>query len=448
MAAIEQAFNSYIPSEKFPVCVLELKIHPALVDVNVHPAKLEVKFSNEQAVFDAVYSAVRTALENKLSRPAFSLKTKDEVKKEARVLNAFIPIKENPTDIQVGKGEQISLKDIEKRKQAVSDMHLYSKHTEELPPHLRFGKKEDTEQKQDPPLPFAFDTTLDNTIPSSKPITDTSHSSTENSDNINEDAFTLPTIAPQNRISTFEPIKSAVSNTALKAMETPAKVNAEPQHTEPKTPIYSVSAIPRPSAIEEIKDIPEYKIIGEAFNSYVMVETEGTLLMIDKHAAHERILFEDMKKNAAKGASSQLLLLPLTVELSNEELDAAESYRAEICAMGFEYSAEKNSHSVNITAIPANISNGEAETLFVTVTGHLAAGTGNIGVTRNMFFEQALYQASCKAAIKAGRIYDAAYIKWICERVITDSAVRVCPHGRPVAFELTKNEIEHRFKRK
>ena len=100
MAAIEQAFNSYIPSEKFPVCVLELRIHPALVDVNVHPAKLEVKFSNEQAVFDSVYSAVRTALEDKLPRPELSLKTKEEARREARIVSGFVPLKESPSDIQ------------------------------------------------------------------------------------------------------------------------------------------------------------------------------------------------------------------------------------------------------------------------------------------------------------------------------------------------------------
>ena len=84
----------------------------------------------------------------------------------------------------------------------------------------------------------------------------------------------------------------------------------------------------------------------------------------------------------------------------------------------------------------------------MTVCGQLAAGTGSLEVTKKIFFEQALYQASCKAAIKAGRLYDEAHIKWICERVLTDKAIRFCPHGRPVAFELTKNDIEHRFKRK
>jgi DNA mismatch repair protein MutL len=436
MAAIEQAFNSYIPSDKFPVCVLELKIHPALVDVNVHPAKLEVKFSNEQAVFDAVYSAVRTALENKLERPEFSLKTKDEARREARVVSAFVPLKENPTDTQVGKGEQLSINAIEKRTQAVSDLHLYNKHSEdELPPHLRYAAKSE-ENKDTPPLPFSFDATVDATLDADNEKTD-KKVKIAGDPKFNDDLFTAP------------PKPSIAPVTAVLA----PKPSIEEQNTEENAPAvqmpkpeYSVSNIPRPSATKEIKDVPFYKYLGEAFNSYVMIELDGTLIMIDKHAAHERILFEDMKTSLKDGADSQILLVPITCELSNEELDAATSYKAEICALGYEFEAGA-SHEVSITAIPSIVSANEAQTLFVTVCGHLASGTGNIEVTKNIFFEQALYQASCKAAIKAGRIYDEAHLKWICDRVVTDPAIRFCPHGRPVAFDITKSEIEHRFKR-
>ncbi|MBR2474654.1 MAG: DNA mismatch repair endonuclease MutL [Clostridia bacterium] len=450
MAAIEQAFNSYIPSEKFPVCVLELRIHPALVDVNVHPAKLEVKFSNEQAVFDSVYSAVRTALEDKLPRPELSLKTKEEARREARIVSGFVPLKESPSDIQTGKGEQLSMQMQEKRAQAVSDMHLYTKHAEELPPHLRFGKGSANGEK--PSVPFAFDNSLDNTITtSSSKATEVSNSdirTVEPKKSIaetykNEPAgspISTPVSAPKKPQEKSSKQEIAVTVSALKELSS-APVTENP-------PDYSVSAIPRPSATKEIKDVPPYKYLGEAFNSYVMVESEGTLLLIDKHAAHERILFEDMKQNLDKGSDSQILLVPITVTVSGEELDAAQTYREEILAMGFDFTQSDLPHSVNINAIPSGISANEAEELFVTVCGQLAAGTGSLEVTKRIFFEQALYQASCKAAIKAGRLYDEAHIKWICERVLTDSSIRFCPHGRPVAFELTKGEIEHRFKRK
>ena len=466
MAAVEQAFNSYIPSEKFPVCVLELKIHPALVDVNVHPAKLEVKFSNEQAVFDSVYSAVRTSLENKLPRPTFSLKTSEEARREARAISGFVPIKDGKDDVQAGKGTQISLTDTDKRGQAVSDMHLYSTHAATTPPHMRYvnGEKKDEE----PSLPFAFDTTLNNTIPSSssvetadsldtpKPISPESARKSPSSDftaakdeEIDSSRFNLPFTAPKplTDILTAAELHTAQAEVLASNETKTAKPISIAPVTEKKSD-YAVSAIPRESATKQITEVPQYKLIGEAFNSYVMVESEGALLIIDKHAAHERILFEDMKQNIKDGADSQILLVPLSVTLSGEELDATETYRKELTSLGYDYSQSDMPHSLSISAIPSSLTTNEAEELFVTVTGRLSSGTGSLEVTRQIFFEQALYQASCKAAIKAGRIYDEAHIKWICERVLTDSAIRFCPHGRPVAFELTQNDIEHRFKRK
>ena len=191
----------------------------------------------------------------------------------------------------------------------------------------------------------------------------------------------------------------------------------------------------------------EYTYLGEAFNSYVIIEKDGKLLIIDKHAAHERILFEDMKKNISDGSSSQLLLLPIEPSLAPEELDAVMNYADEIKKTGFDFAVDEAKGTVSITAVPANASNADSETLFVTIAGQLASGTGSLSVTRQNFYEQALYQASCKAAIKAGRIYDEAHIKWICDRILEDPAIRFCPHGRPVAFELSKGEIEHKFKR-
>ena len=432
MAAVEQAFNSYIPAEKFPACVLELRIHPALVDVNVHPAKLEVKFSNEQAVFDAVYSAVRTSLEDKLPRPAFSLKTKEEARREAKVITGFVPLKDGRDDTPSGKGEQLTL-EMEKRAQAVPDTHLYPSIGEDIPPHLKYAKPETEAEK--PPIPFAFDNTIDDTINTSAD-TETKKPEVKPSEEQMKAAFD---IAKGGKDTPKAPTPPKTPFIAPVTAKTPEKA-------PPKTD-YSTSRIPRPSAVTEPTSVPPYKILGEAFNSYVMVESEGKLLMIDKHAAHERILFEDMKHNLADGGDSQILLVPITVSLSGEELDASESFRSEISAMGFEFTQSDLPHSINITAIPSGISAPEAEELFVTVTGHLANGTGSLEVTKKIFFEQALYQASCKAAIKAGRIYDDAHIKWVCERVISDNAIRFCPHGRPVAFELTKSEIEHRFKR-
>lgn len=441
MAALEQAFTSYIPSEKFPACVLRITVHPALVDVNVHPTKLEVKFSNEQAVFDAVYSAVRSTLQKELSLPVFSMKTKDEARREARLINGFVPLKdtgeERKTETYVSYGS------VEKRMQAVPDIHLYSRHSEpERPP------ERPQEAERAPSLPFSVDSEVDNEI--SEP------GMTEKAGLVGDLSSFIKEIPPR-VIGEEEPLprnetSDVKGNESVEQDDTCIAKSGEIENlntaSETHTPEYSVSNINRASARSLTEEnVPEYKILGEAFNSYIIVETEGKLLMIDKHAAHERILFEDMKRNASEGRSSQMLMLPLEIALSPEEADAAVNYNDEINATGFEFSVRERG-GVTVTAVPAGLSRDEAEAFFVGVVGKIASGTGSLGSARQELYEQALYQASCKAAIKAGRVYDAAHTDWVCRQVLSNPAIRFCPHGRPVAFELSRGEIEHWFKRK
>lgn len=484
MAALEQAFNSYIPSEKFPVCVLRISIHPALVDVNVHPTKLEVKFSNEQAVFDAVYSAVRSSLEKNLALPVFNLKTREEAKRESRLINGFVPLRD--TGEGRSKESYKTYESVEKRMQAVPDMHLYSTHTDSSRPN---------EQDTKASLPFSLDSEVNAEI-SEPPMTEkagvfgglesfireiavgtqTTFSKPQEFEAVSDggesdktdEAVKDATLVAHSELS--QEIQTEIEeNKPRQAVQTEKNENRSGQVAQldeeksrnigaeegiseaeksadenKKAPVYSVSIQNTARAYEA--DVPEYKILGEAFNSYILVETEGKLLMIDKHAAHERILFEDMKKNISEGADSQILMLPLEIMLSPEETDAAHNYTDEIKATGFEFSAKDK--CVTVSAIPSGLSRGEAEELFVGIVGKIASGTGSLETVRQEFYEQALYQASCKAAIKAGRIYDSAHIDWVCRHVLGNPAVRFCPHGRPVAFELSKGEIEHWFKRK
>ncbi len=191
-----------------------------------------------------------------------------------------------------------------------------------------------------------------------------------------------------------------------------------------------------------------YKVIGELFNSYVLIEQENTVFLMDKHAAHERLLFEEMKKNMlSPDPTSQILLLPEVLPLSPTELAALDEYREEVAAIGFDFTADTDAHTVSLTAIPIELTASVAADLFTEILGRLADGTGSIEVSRAAVYEKALYQASCKAAIKAGRIYPEENIKWLCDRVLSVPNIRYCPHGRPVLIELSKHELERMFKR-
>ena len=371
MAAIEKAYTSYIAHEAFPTCVLFLDMNPSLVDVNVHPAKLEVKFANEQPVFEAVYYTVKRAIEEHEYRPELTLPQK---KSERNFESAFVPLGADT------KGEQIS----------------FAAPIKAAPERPR----------------------IDYSTPVKVESGAGGHSYTEK----RQEALT-----PKSSLELLERYRKA----------------------EPKGDYTPAPAAPSPAQQKKLEEAPtlDYKFIGEAFNCYIIVEYDGALLVIDKHAAHERVLFEDLKKISERDGkvASQALLLPITVIMTPDELEATREYREAITAVGFEY--EVLDKCVNLTAIPSSISSAEAESLFVKMTGELIEGRGNPEITDAIRREQALYQVACKAAIKGGRVYDASVTKWIIEKVLSLPDVIVCPHGRPIAYRLTKTELDRQFER-
>ena len=412
MAALEKAFTSYIAPECFPVCILFLEMNPTTVDVNVHPAKLEVKFANEQPVFEAVYYTVKRALEEHEYRPEMTLGKPRRDDKNA--LGAFVPIGGST------KGEQISLG---VGRSAIVPAKVEGNKTFSAP-DTRVGIKYSD-------------------------ITG------------NEKNYTTPlkvssSVAGVNRDS-MQPLRQETPKSSLEILEKYA--TAKPREDYSPTVAKSIDesaekeATPRSNPIAEadLKEsdvsIPEYRIAGEVFDCYVMVECEGDLLVIDKHAAHERVIFEDLKKQREKegGVASQTLMLPITVILTPEEHSAVSEYGNEIKLVGFDFTL--NDRSADITAIPDAVSAMDAETLFVKMADEITEGRGNPEITDKVRREKALYQIACKAAIKGGRKYDAAVIEWLVAKVMAMPDVIVCPHGRPIAYKLTKRELDKQFDR-
>ena len=251
---------------------------------------------------------------------------------------------------------------------------------------------------------------------------------------VSEDAFSLnfPKITSQETKTPKDTVSSVkIDIEPVKEVKVPTGVSVQEEKIEKKL---------------DNKVVPDYKIIGEAFNSYVIVELGDIMYLIDKHAAHERIIFEDLK-NKIKSAtpSSQMLLVPIEVKLNASELSALYEWEKEIGNMGFGYQLKDD--KVSIFEIPSEIEVAGAEDSFATLISRLVTNVGYAEISRYDFFEKALYQASCKAAIKAGRIYDREHIKWICDRVLTLDNIKYCPHGRPIAFEITKHFLEKQFER-
>lgn len=387
-AAIERAYTSYIAPEAFPCCVLFIDINPSLVDVNVHPAKLEVKFADERVVFEIVYYTVKNALEKHEYRPEMEFA---KPKAEKNFAGAFVPIGADT------KGEQLKMS---------------------VPAYVKQPINEEP-KKQSPSY--------------STPYTSSYRSSISSQD------FDKPL-----------KVASSVGDYGLKKSDKPTMTPKDSLELLKKyrESVQAQTTVTIPQVPEiRVEETPEYKFIGEAFDCYVMIEYEGALLVIDKHAAHERVIFEDLKKQREedKRITHQLLMLPLTVVLNPEELACATEYLSEMQSVGFEYTL--NGTAADITSIPEAISTDDAEALFVKMLDEIIEGRGKPTITEAIRREKALYQVACKAAIKGGRVYTKEILHWLIKKLLMIPDITVCPHGRPVAFKLTKNELDRQFER-
>jgi len=394
-AALEQAYTSYIPPEKFPCCVLFLDINPSMVDVNVHPAKLEVKFSNEKPVFEAIYYAVKNALEQSVARPDVSFSIAGRAPKnewKPSVSSANIPI-------QDGKKESLKASQLEAT--------LYTAPIKAEPPKQMPQVQQNQEIKQEikPEIKAT-----------EKPFVMTAKDYAEE--------YIKSGIADTIKDEEYDFADEPAVNTTVTEPACETKQEIEPS---------------KPQSLA-------YRIVGEVFNSYVIVERGDKMLLIDKHAAHERIIFEGLKSAMRSSkTTSQMLMLPIELMMTSDEIQTLQQYKNEIEAIGFEFSAGR--YTLNVTAIPEGISTDAVCDMLMVMAERIKSGTGSVGITRDIVFEKALYQASCKAAIKAGREYSPEHIKWIVDKLMELPDITVCPHGRPVAMEMTHKNLDIQFER-
>lgn len=410
MAAIEQAFSSYIAPERFPACVLFIDVNPAAVDVNVHPAKLEVKFSNEKIIFDTVYYAVRSALEKNTERPELVLRS-DPVP-ATHTSNAFVPVMDRfsylaamPEQGRFDRAGGISFGNDLRRAPVAANAPSMDDGGAARPvprPVPRFA-----------PQGFGED----GASPLAAPV------------------YREPPTAPLPTDADAPAVRQA--NDAIPASPSPTTGEAQEASTSP------AHESPR-----ETLPLPDYKIVGVAFNTYIFVETENKLVVIDKHAAHERILFEDMREKLRGAAPTpQILLVPVVLDLPQSDFRALCDFSAEFAAIGFAFETDDAEHRVKVLQIPSALNIAEATDLVTVTADFLASGTGDIEIARRDAYEKALYQASCKAAMKGGRADSEADVRFVVEKVLTTPSLTVCPHGRPVVTNLTKYALDKQFGR-
>ncbi len=506
-AALEQAFVSYIPPEKYPSCVLNITLNPARVDVNVHPAKLEVKFSNEKPVFEAVYYAVRQALEQNTTRPSLDITPKKPLSPTGgRVSDMTTPI-ETERPASLGR-RQVTI-DTPPSPPAVAPIPPTAPHQAKAPappatvpgaenqPHPpqeritaadyveyyvnrkkrpgrggasaaasaadsypRSTSRPDATLPREPAKPvenpkITVNATVAQPLHDRGATVDAQRQNTPEAVPHPPNTLEMPNEIPLDVLEAearrmFEDVPMPGFETVPTSADAPAAGTAA-------TPVTNAEAVPgqsrtAPSLPREVSaEAAPYRLVGEVFHSYVIVEVHDPaqgdrMLLIDKHAAHERIIFEELKANMKdKTVESQLLMLPIDVMLMSEEVGLLDAYRPELEAVGFTYTCLRN--TVRVDSIPSGIDAAAVADMIATIAAGLRSGVDAAALTRDIFFERALYQASCKAAIKAGRDYPPEHIKWLVDKLMAIPDITFCPHGRPVAMEMKKRQIDHQFER-
>lgn len=427
MASMENAYKNSIMVGKFPSCVLNITIPPHTVDVNVHPAKTEVRFSDERRVSSAVYYAVKSAIEefdtapkvdlakiNKLTekaRPeAVQFTMLDEDIRTTQKQNTEPPIqKAEPQKPKTKPQEFWNQMTSQQYKSTVSAPEVENKYIKDSdePDLLSSFKKQQSQNK----VKSAVSTfkavptkTEEAEIPSAK----------------TEEKTAFPLKKDETVIESAQ--KSHSSESQKKANAPAVEIKAVKQNELPPKPL---------------------RLLGEAFKTYIICEYDNKVCLIDKHAAHERIIYNKMKKNAQNNVSSQVLLSPVTVTLSKSEYDIVLSNRLVFSKAG--YLVEDFGDGVVIVReCPMLISGDDIEDTVIEIASYLSENRLN---TEPEKIDRIYHTAACKAAIKAGYKNSTAEMKVLAEQVLYDDEVRYCPHGRPVLIELSKYELEKQFGR-
>jgi len=388
VSALEEAYRNQIMVGKFPACVLHLTLPANALDVNVHPAKTEVKFLSEKAVFDCVHYGILGALNKTPDRPQVQFK------------NA--PAASEPAAPSAGRGL------------APASVPA-SAATTETPKKDSFFRTMTTEEYKtfstalkDAPKPrpeAAAATVAKIELPANMPL---------------REYVAIPRI----REETKEEVRLPEPKPLPKAEPAP---QSEPEMEQQEM---------------EMPPVEDWVLVGELYSSYIIVQQGDNAFLIDKHAAHERILFEKLKANQ-EAISSQTLLTPIPVRLSPAAAGELLSNREMLEELGFEID-EFGDNTVLLRRIPMDLSPEQAAETAENLANDLLNGRR---AHKDTVRDELLHTVACKAAIKAGWRNDRAELMAVAKEVMSREDLKYCPHGRPICITLSKKQLEKQFKR-
>ena len=386
VSALEEAYRNQIMVGKFPACVLHLTLPAAAVDVNVHPAKTEVKFLNEKAVFDCVHYGVLGALNQTPDRPQVQFRT--------------APAAEAPKNVET------------------------QKIPEKKPDFFRTVSAADYRSAQKAAL-AAPAPSVPAAQPARMPVSETRPP-------LRENVF-LPKVEPLKKPEVQPAPADPVAS--LPSIQEPPKAVQPERAPVPPVEEPEQTAIPMP-------ETPDWRLVGELYRTYIIVEQGEDAFLIDKHAAHERILFDKLRANQER-MTAQSLLSPIPCRLTPELAATLLENQGLLDKLGFEIE-EFGENTVLLRQIPMDLDPENAKEALEELASDLAQGKqkdpGNLR-------DELLHTVACKAAIKAGWHTDEAELLALVKQVMEREDLKYCPHGRPICVTLSKKQLEKQFRR-
>lgn len=444
LVALEEGYKNSIMVSRFPACVLKLKVGFDQVDVNVHPAKIEIRFVDEKAAFDAVYFAVKTALQK-----ADILTTQVN---EDKPFAAQLPFENldgqahqmkwsaHSAGQNAGKGKTPPSEPEERflRIPAAQYQEMISKGGS-------MPLRSPSFSEQEPPLPGKVHSVLEEDAristqgkapspaaeeasPVVEKIQQLLHSQSSLSEAVPKDNAPKDSTLEDNDLGDRKAPESPFQFISQSAFE---KREAEPVQTKPAVVLQ-----------EEEEERPPVRVIGELFQTYILCEAGDSFVMIDKHAAHERILFEKLKVQLDL-RESQVLLAPVKILLSREECSVIREYEDEFLRYGFRFQIDEE-HGVLLTEAPLILHRYDLVAILQEIVENIRNQKSNLTPET---FEDLLHSIACKSAIKANEHTTQEELEELVCQVYRDNRIRHCPHGRPVGITMTKYEIEKKFGR-
>ncbi len=417
MASMENAYKNSIMVGKFPSCVLNVKVRPDVVDINVHPAKTEVRFSDERKVSSAVYFAVKSALESFDTMPELDLS------RAAKVTQRAMP-----------ESVQLSMLDDEPEKKADFGKSIFINKTQEVQKSTAKPEPKKDFWQNIPAKDFSAQPSKKiDTVAKSENEPDLISTAMNNIKAQNDEMHrNAPQVQKNKPVTPAVKVSEDSSHISSQAVKQPALVQSTPQKPAVNQQAQENKPVNKP-----------IRLLGEVFKTYIICEFDGKVVMIDKHAAHERIIYNKMKAAAKENVASQVLLSAVKVTLNKNEYTAVIENIDAFKSAGY-LIEDFGDGVVVIRECPMLISGDDVEDTVIEMAAYLSENRTNIETET---IDRIHHTAACKAAIKAGYKNSTAEMKVLAEQVLYDDSVRYCPHGRPVLIELTKYELEKQFGR-